>query len=491
MGLPTDLTVTSIPDTRPPAVTSIAFSPANIDVSAGSRNITVDLTLTDDLSGVDFSASRFLEFRMTFRSPSGRQQQYSSAPDFQLVSGNVLNGAWRVVHAFPQFSEPGMWTIASLNLIDIAGNQVSLNTAALQGLGLPATFTVFSAPADTTPPQVTSFAFTPAVIDTSAGSALVTVTMTISDDLSGADFSGDGSNVTLLHGAQFVSPSGLQARNTGAFTRTGGTTLNGTWQSTIFFPQFSEAGTWLATLFGIKDVVHNTSNLSTAALVSNGFPTQLVIFQPSQAPDGTVGSAGGTVIDSVFGTRATIMFPPGTLPSSTSVAIDVLGTSLGLPTPQGFSGGTLFVNVNLSPTPPMPFGAPGLTVTLPIATFRTPGSLINLYRLDPTTGLLVPAISVTNTNVVGTVNADGLSATFTGVSHLSTLVGFFPTALVGDVNRDGVVTCADLAIVKASLGRRSGQLGFDSRADVNSNGVVDINDLALVSRQLPAGTTCQ
>jgi hypothetical protein len=63
--------------------------------------------------------------------------------------------------------------------------------------------------------------------------------------------------------------------------------------------------------------------------------------------------------------------------------------------------------------------------------------------------------------------------------------------LAGDVNGDGKVDCADLAIVKSSFGKRAGQLGFDSRADLDVNGIVDIRDLALVARNLPAGTKCQ
>ena len=65
------------------------------------------------------------------------------------------------------------------------------------------------------------------------------------------------------------------------------------------------------------------------------------------------------------------------------------------------------------------------------------------------------------------------------------------SSLPGDRNGDGVVDCSDLAIVKASFGKKSGQAGFDPRADVNGDGVVNLVDLATVSRQLPAGTKCQ
>jgi len=67
--------------------------------------------------------------------------------------------------------------------------------------------------------------------------------------------------------------------------------------------------------------------------------------------------------------------------------------------------------------------------------------------------------------------------------------GPLPT-IFGDVNGDGKVDCADIAIVKVSFGKRRGDEGFDSRADVNLDGIVDIRDLAFVSRQLAAGASC-
>jgi hypothetical protein len=63
--------------------------------------------------------------------------------------------------------------------------------------------------------------------------------------------------------------------------------------------------------------------------------------------------------------------------------------------------------------------------------------------------------------------------------------------LVGDVNGDGVVNCADLEIVKASFGKKTGQTGFDPRADINGDGVVNVIDLSMVAKQLPAGTVCK
>jgi hypothetical protein len=84
------------------------------------------------------------------------------------------------------------------------------------------------------------------------------------------------------------------------------------------------------------------------------------------------------------------------------------------------------------------------------------------------------------------------SANATDVAgHTSTgSTSFTVVALPGDVTADGTVDCRDLAVVKASYGRRAGMAAFDARADTNGDGVVDIRDLSFVAQKLPAGTTC-
>jgi len=60
----------------------------------------------------------------------------------------------------------------------------------------------------------------------------------------------------------------------------------------------------------------------------------------------------------------------------------------------------------------------------------------------------------------------------------------------GDVNGDGVVSCVDVSLVKASLNKKTGQVGYNPDADVNQDGIVDIRDQAFVTAQLPKGTKC-
>jgi hypothetical protein len=77
-----------------------------------------------------------------------------------------------------------------------------------------------------------------------------------------------------------------------------------------------------------------------------------------------------------------------------------------------------------------------------------------------------------------------VSSTDNGVQPL------LANVILGDVNGDGVVDCADLNIIRAAFGKQCGQTGYDIRADVNQDCVVDVRDLVIVSQQVPKGTKC-
>jgi hypothetical protein len=62
---------------------------------------------------------------------------------------------------------------------------------------------------------------------------------------------------------------------------------------------------------------------------------------------------------------------------------------------------------------------------------------------------------------------------------------------LADVNRDGKVDCADVAVVRSAMGTRAGGTGFDPRADINLDRLVDERDLHFVTARLPAGLRCQ
>lgn len=497
LGFPTDLTVLdATPDLQPPNLLSITFSPTTIDVSAADVDVTVTLQISDDVSGVDLSGPTANSLNVAIgptSSPSVRQ--YIVGRDFRLVSGNALNGTWKAVKTIPRYSPAGPWQLVSVGLFDFANNQLYRTAAQLAAAGISPVLTVESSPTDVTPPTLSAIGFSPTLINTSPGAQTVGITVSVSDDLSGVDLGPTTATGSFLY-VQLRSPSGNQFTYVDPFvapTTLGGTPLNGTWQMSATWPQYSEQGTWKLQLLTLKDRARNQVTYTPAMLEAMGLPDSIVVMKPSLTSDGTVGSAGGTVTDSTFGSRALVTFPPGLAPENTAVSIDVFSSPVAVPTPRGFTvPGTYFVNLQASPPLPSPLPAPGITVVLPLPSPMTVGATLSLYHIDPVTGGLAPAMDVFHHFVVGTVDSGGLTATFLNVVTVSTVVAYVSNgSVLGDVNGDGLVNCADVSLVKGSFGKRTGQPGFNSAADFNNDGLVDIKDLFIVTRQLPAGTRCQ
>ena len=427
LGFPTELDVISVQDSQPPQLAAMVLTPS-IDVSAGPATVTATLQVIDDLTGMQPGVSQ-LEIR--FRSPSGQQFRGASGLGFEflLITGDALDGQWRADFEVPQFSEAGTWMLEFVFLADAVGNATILDAAQVQGLGLPTEFEVISAPDDTAPPQLVDLSLLPILIDTTLGDQPVVVTVRVTDDLTGMQ-----ANLSQLE-VRYRSPSGQQFRGASGlgfeFILISGDALDGTWEATFIVPEFSEAGTWRVEFVFLVDAIGNTSILDEAQVQGLGLPTTLIVVEPSLVVDGTVDPVlGGTIIDSVFTTSAQVTVPAGVLAASTDVAIDVFESPLDVPTPVGFTApGTNFVNIDLDPEPAYPLPPPGLTVTLPLTEFLAPGSTLDLFRIDPGTGQLVPALDVFGIPIVGTVDPAGFSATFTGISELSTIVALIPDQL--------------------------------------------------------------
>lgn len=504
-GFPNALqVVSSDPDTAPPDLIGLSVAPTAVDVSAAAQTLTFTLDVLDDKSGLDVppQPNRDLNHLVELYSPSRRQYVWAHYADAVLVDGPNADGAYRyeISVKMPRYAEPGDWVII-VNLTDRAGNSRYYDSSFADPPwpgASPTRVTVTSNPADTTLPVIGSAGVSPSLINTSSGDRSVDFTLALRDDLSGLGPLQIGNVLYCFAYGFFYSPSGQQSRTACLYNDAqliAGTRLNGTWKTSVFFPQYSEEGTWNLTVLSVRDQAGNFRYLNAADLAAAGLATQIQVIKPSLEVDGSIGPGGGTVEDATFGDRAQVTAPPGAFAEPTDVKIDVLREPLQIPSPQGFgAAGSLYVNIELVPKPSYPLPAPGLTITIPLIETNppAPGTNLTLFRVNPATGALVPAFGLNGQPVVGTVNADGRSATFTGIISLSTVVALARLAeVVGDVNLDGQVNCADLKLVRSAFGKRSGQVGYDYRADANRNGVIDINDLAYVSRALPAGTKCQ
>jgi PKD repeat protein len=111
-------------DVTPPTVTAFDFTPT-INTTSGPADVTVDFTVTDDLSGA-------VAFQATFGSPSGAQSQGRWA-NF----GPAGSHTGSVTITFPQYGEAGTWTVGVVRALDAVGNYRYLYTADLVALGFP------------------------------------------------------------------------------------------------------------------------------------------------------------------------------------------------------------------------------------------------------------------------------------------------------------------------------------------------------------------
>ncbi len=439
-GFPSTINVIdSNPDLQAPQLAGVLLNPNSVNVSADDATITVDLTITDNVAGVGTIEPQF-DFEL--QSPSGKQSRLRSFFDFVRISGDANNGVYRASLKMPRYSEPGIWKVVLVRVEDNARNERFYFQDSLAAFASAINVTVASSPADVTLPQLTGLTFTPTFINTSTGSQTVQMDFSMTDDLSGVSFEPDTSVITLTWGSGFVSPSGAQRTYTDfSFQEKPpiiGTRLNGVWRFNVRFPQFSEEGTWKVAFLQLRDVVRNYLALgSPQDVAALGFPTELTVIKPSLVPDGTITNpaAGGTVQDDTFGDRAKVIVPPGVLSDATTIAIDVLQSPISVDLPTGFSSAeTYFVNVQLIPTPVFPLPPPGMSVVLPLRNFVAPGTRINLFFIDTATGKLVPSLDASGNPVVGIVDPSGLSATFTGITHFSTIVGILPDVIPIDVD---------------------------------------------------------
>ncbi|MDP1699020.1 MAG: beta-propeller fold lactonase family protein [Xanthomonadaceae bacterium] len=257
--------------------------------------------------------------------------------------------------------------------------------------------------------------------------------------------------------------------------------------------------------FGRNDV--SVIDIATDSLVATipvgvaPFALGRFIGGPTPPPgDGSIDSAGGTVSDTIFGARAQVTFPPAVLTTNTVVTIDVLADDLAITLPKGFSAsGTRFVHIQLSPEPDFPLPAPGLTVTLPLKSPLAPGTRLMLFKIDPATGQLIPAISVLGVQVAGFVDTPGDRATFTGIASLSTVVGLAllppsppppanhpPTGAVsvaGDLREGEIVLAVDTLADADGLGTLSYRWSLDDAqvAGISGNSFA-LDDIAVGKR---------
>lgn len=248
-------------DLTPPDVVEIGFNPATVDVSGADQVVTITLRVTDDLSGFGYSHASLI-------SPSGKQTIYLGY--IPRVSGTALDGVYQTKVTLPKYSEGGTWYVSYLYLYDQAKNYRYLRGTDIKAKGLPSEFQVTSL-SDTTPPNVTECDPAPKTIDVSASDQLVTLTLRLTDDLSGFSYGYGG----------LKSPSGKQwvyfnMYNTSDYLISGDN-MDGVYQTKVTFPKYSEAGTWDVYYLYLYDKAKNYRYLNGTNLKAMGFSSAIQV----------------------------------------------------------------------------------------------------------------------------------------------------------------------------------------------------------------------
>lgn len=134
---------------------------------------------------------------------------------------------------------------------------------------------------DTEPPMLIGVIAVPSQVDTLASNQVVQVTRTVTDDLSGVAYSGNGCT-GFTSGLVFTSPSGSQSVkvNNCAFTLVSGTALNGDFSAPATFRQYAENGIWPLTSMILEDQAGNVDTLSAIDLSSLGINLSVEVTSP-------------------------------------------------------------------------------------------------------------------------------------------------------------------------------------------------------------------
>ncbi|MBU1679505.1 MAG: T9SS type A sorting domain-containing protein [Bacteroidetes bacterium] len=125
-GFPDTITVYSVQDITPPALTYFARTPGEINGAIGADTIICIFTATDDISGL-------LRVSITVSPPEG----YDYVVGYSFFEKGTLSGTVSFNFTIDQFSKLGVYTIHDIYLTDVAGNENIIQKDSLTAHGFP------------------------------------------------------------------------------------------------------------------------------------------------------------------------------------------------------------------------------------------------------------------------------------------------------------------------------------------------------------------
>jgi hypothetical protein len=272
MGMNLEVTLTGQGDTTDPALTSFTrTNPGILDVTDYSPVASFMVHVTDNISGLGIPT-------LTYTSPSGNQVTPPALcylqPDYTSTAADYDCGA-----TFVHYSETGTW-IPDLFITDGAGNSVHFSHADLLARGIDARVSI-TGTSDTTAPTLSDVDVTfanPPADNIPFGGAVMTLTGTVTDDLSGVN----GTSYI-----SYTSPTGKVVYGSFHIPEN-----NGVFTSDVFLPLYTEGGTWQPTVF-LQDPAGNQHTYTASDLVAMGSTIAITVSKnitESATPGGTVTS---------------------------------------------------------------------------------------------------------------------------------------------------------------------------------------------------------
>ena len=160
-------------DVAPPTLVSFDFSPKAVDVTTGSRVVTVSARVTD-ASGVQSPMVHLASDTST------QTLHPDSWMAMMLTSGTATDGTWTADITVPTTATPGTWSVRLDPLRDTLGNYDNTATSPVHPTKLTVTNTP-TTPPDTAAPAVSQFDFTPKIVDVNGGEKQVMVSVRLTD----------------------------------------------------------------------------------------------------------------------------------------------------------------------------------------------------------------------------------------------------------------------------------------------------------------------
>lgn len=214
------------PDNAGPIIKAVSVSPVYVNTAAAPALINVMVNFTD-ASGFSRCTVYFYEPGTTINRLGVNVYGNSGLAAGTLMSGSAVGSA-----SLPQHSLGGLWRFSSMTCYDIYSKTTRLSLAQIQpisNVGFNQT-----SPGDAKGPEVSGVTVSPVVLNTSASSQIVTVTVNASDDASGVQYcqvywrGPSGASSYSMTARQLVSGVSTDGVFSGTFTLAKGT-VKGKW----------------------------------------------------------------------------------------------------------------------------------------------------------------------------------------------------------------------------------------------------------------------